>query len=110
MAVQGLVRSFHRTWMVGLLPCIPIALVVGIGAAALGSDWRAALTVNPLDPGPGTALFVTGIAAALAMVTGLALLVSMDYPVGAWVFTLGVSLIAGAAIGFMVVPELPVPA
>lgn len=93
-----------RAWQMGLLPSIPIALAVGVVAAGLGSDWRQTLTLYPTDPGPGVALFATGIIAALAMLLGLALLVSMDYPVGAWVFAFGVSMIAGAAIGFVIGP------
>lgn len=90
-----------RAWGAWLLPSIPIALVVGLGTAALGSEWRATLDQFPTDPVPGTGLFVLGVAAALVMLLGLALLVSMRHPVGAWVLAAGVALIAGAAIGFL---------
>lgn len=94
-----------RAWGAWLLLSIPIALVVGLGTAALGSEWRATLDQFPTDPIPGTGLFLLGIAAALVMLLGLALLVSMRHPVGAWVLAAGVALIAGAAIGFLVGAE-----
>jgi hypothetical protein len=93
-----------RAWQIGLLPSIPVALAVGYVAAGLGSDWRQTLMLYPTDQAPGAALFATGIIAALAMLFGLALLVSMDFPIGAWVFAFGVSMIAGAAIGFVIGP------
>jgi hypothetical protein len=105
MATQHLTPTSDRAWGTWLLPSIPIALVVGLGTAALGSQWRTALDQFPTDPVPGTGLFVLGIVAALVMLLGLALLVSIRHPVGAWVLAAGVALIAGAAIGFLVGPE-----
>jgi hypothetical protein len=99
--------KFHvQAWQVGLVPCIPIVVVVGTVAAMLGSDWRETLALFPTDPGPAAGLFLTGIAAALSMLLGLALLVSMDVPIGAWMLAFGVALIVGAIVGFWTGPDL----
>lgn len=100
MAERSRTSADDRGWVLSLLPSIPIALVIGVAMASLGSEWRSTLNQLPTDPIPATGLFVTGIVSALIMVLGLALLVSMQYAVGAWVLAAGVGMITGVAIGF----------
>lgn len=101
MATQHATPDSDSRWTLSLLPSIPIALVIGLAMAALGSEWRATLNQYPTDPVPAIGLFITGVVAALVMLLGLALLVSAQYPVGAWVLAAGVALIVGVAIGFV---------
>ena len=106
MASRHVTPTSDRWSVASFLPCIPIALIVGGAMAALGSEWRATLSQYPTDPIPATGLFLTGIVSALVMLFGLALVVSAQRPAGAWVLAAGVALIGGAAIGFMIGPDV----
>ena len=102
MATYGAARTPHQGWRLPVLPCIPIALAVGVSAAAMGKDLRWTAGNYPLDPEPATVLLITAAIAALAMGIGLTLLVWRTSAAGAWAFALGVALVCGAAIGFFI--------
>jgi hypothetical protein len=101
MATIGPIRRLHDHRWLAALPGIAFAVLVGASAAAMGSHLRWIAIHYPLDREPVTVMAVVGLIAAMAMVTGLALLVSRGLTVGAWLFAFGVALVCGASLGFL---------